>query len=213
MAYWLFSQTKSTGSFQMLARFKPFVKGAVVDRAIAEERHADAAGLEQLEAIAGAGRLQDAGTDDAAGPHHADFRREQMHAAAAPVRTAGRTAVQLRDELLGGHSLGQRMPMSAMGAEDGVVVFQVGTNADGNGFLTDIRVASAVDQPALMRAGQVLLTAADQQHLPIEGVELFFVQRNGSHRINTHGELHPILYIPTADRRGGIRMNDTIEPP
>ena len=93
MANWLFSQTNSTGSFQMLARFKPFVEGAVVDRAVAEERHGHAVGLEQLEAVARSGGLQDARPDDAAGPHHADFRREQVHAAAAPVRAAGLAAI------------------------------------------------------------------------------------------------------------------------
>src|SRR5579859_5087510 len=46
-----------------------FVKGAIAYRAIAEEGHADAAGLEQLEGVAGASGLQDVGADDAGGAH------------------------------------------------------------------------------------------------------------------------------------------------
>ena len=38
VANWLFSQTNSTGSFQMPARFSAFVESAVVDGAVAEER-------------------------------------------------------------------------------------------------------------------------------------------------------------------------------
>ena len=59
------------------------VEGAVADRSVAEESHTDAVGLEQLEGIAGARSLQDAGTDDSAGAHHADFGRKEVHAAAA----------------------------------------------------------------------------------------------------------------------------------
>ena len=69
------------------------MKGAVVDRAVAEESHADPPVLEQLEAVAGAGSLKNARADDAACAHQSYFRGEQMHAAAAAVRTAGFPAV------------------------------------------------------------------------------------------------------------------------
>ena len=98
MANWLFSQTNSTGSFQMLGHVQPFVEGAVVDGPVAEEGDGHAVGLQELEAVAGPGRLEDARPDDAAGAHQADFGREQVHAAAAaaasspsPGRTARRT--------------------------------------------------------------------------------------------------------------------------
>ena len=121
VANWLFSQTNSTGSFQMRGQVQPFVERAVVDRPVAEERDRDAVRLQQLEAVARPGRLQDARADDAARAHHADFRREQVHAAAAAARAAGRPAEQLGDQLARRHALGQRVAVPAVRAEDDVV--------------------------------------------------------------------------------------------
>ena len=95
VANWLFSQTNSTGSFQMLARFSPSWKAPLLTAPSPKNATATLLGLEQLEAVARPGRLQDARPDDAAGAHQADFRGEQVHAAAAAVRAAaspGRTA-------------------------------------------------------------------------------------------------------------------------
>jgi len=61
------------------------VECAVIDRAIAEKGHADAIRIQQLEGVARPGRLQDAGADDAAGSHHADFGFKEVHTAAAPA--------------------------------------------------------------------------------------------------------------------------------
>ena len=102
------------------------MKGAVVDGPVAEERDGDVIGLQQLEAVAGAGGLQDARADDAAGAHHADFRGEQVHAAAAPLRAAGRPAEQLGDQLAGRDALGEGMAVTAVRAEDDVVCAQDG---------------------------------------------------------------------------------------
>ena len=93
-----------------------------------------------------------------------DFRGEQVHAAAAPVRAAGRAAEQLGDQLARRHALGQGVAVPAVRAEDDVVGPQMGTDAGGDRFLADVGVAGAVDQAALMRAGQLLLAAADQNH-------------------------------------------------
>ncbi len=71
---------------------QPFVEGAVVHGAVAEEGHGHAVGFEELEAVAGAGGLEDARADDPAGAHQADLGGEQVHAAAAAVRAAGGAA-------------------------------------------------------------------------------------------------------------------------
>ena len=97
------------------------MEGAVVDGPVAEEGHGHAVGLQQLEAVAGAGGLEDARADDAAGAHHADFGGEQVHAAAAAVRAAGLPAVQLGDQLPRRHALGQGVAVAAVRAEDHVV--------------------------------------------------------------------------------------------
>ena len=71
------------------------MKGTVVDGAVAEESDPDMPVLEQLEAVAGAGGLENARPDDAAGAHQSYFRSEQVHAAAAAMRAAALTPVQL----------------------------------------------------------------------------------------------------------------------
>ncbi len=65
------------------------MKGTVVDGAVAEEGHGDVIASLQLETVARAGRLENARADDAAGAHHAGFGSEEVHAAAAPLGTAG----------------------------------------------------------------------------------------------------------------------------
>ena len=147
---------------------------AVVHRAIAKERHGNLARLEQLEAVARPGRLQDARPHDAAGAHEPDFRREEMHAAAASPRATGVAAEELGDEFHRRQALGQRVAVSAMRAEDDVVCAQMRTDADGDGFLPDVGVASPVDQPALMAARQLLLALPDELHGAIPRKHLLF---------------------------------------
>ncbi len=96
---------------------QPFVEGPVVDRPVAEEGDGDALRLQELEAVAGPRRLEDARPDDAARAHQADFGREKVHTAAAAVGAAGLAAVQLGDQLPRRHALGQRVAVAAVGAE------------------------------------------------------------------------------------------------
>ena len=99
-----------------------FVKGAVPHGAVAEEGDTDAAVPQQLGTVTGAGGLQDAGTYDAAGPHEADFRCEEMHAPAAAMGNASLPTVQFRDERDGGDPFGQRVAVAPVGAEDRVIL-------------------------------------------------------------------------------------------
>ena len=82
MANSLFSQTNRTGSFQMPAMFSPSWKAPLLTAPSPKKATATRSDFEQLEAVAGAGGLEDARADDAAGAHHADFGREEVHAAA-----------------------------------------------------------------------------------------------------------------------------------
>ena len=83
-----------------------FVKRAVVDGAIAEKRHRHARRLHQLEAVARARRLQNAGPHDAAGAHQADLRGKQVHTAAAAARASGFAAKEFGDQLHRRQTLG-----------------------------------------------------------------------------------------------------------
>ena len=160
--------------FPNARQVEALVKGAVVDRAITKKRHGNPIALQQFETVARAGRLQNARADDAAGAHHSNFGREQMHAAAPAPRTPRGPAIQLREELLRFQSLGQRVAVAAMRAENHVGFAQFGTDARGNRLLADIGMASPMNQPALMRFGEPLFTEPDQKHLPVKSDQIRF---------------------------------------
>jgi hypothetical protein len=97
------------------------VESAVVDGPIAKKGDGDVLLLQQFERVAGAGGLQNTGTDDAAGAHHADFGGKDVHAAPSPARNPGRPAQEFRHQLTRWDAFGQRMAVAAVGAEDGIV--------------------------------------------------------------------------------------------
>ncbi len=145
-----------------------FVERAVVDRAVTKKCHGNATRFHQLRTVAAAARLQNTWTDDAAGPHHADLRREQVHRAAASPRASGCATEQFSHQFSWRHPLGQRMPMPTMRAEDRIVVCEMRTNSRRNSFLANIGVARAEDQPALMAAREFLFRLSDDLHRPIK---------------------------------------------
>src|SRR5438876_763257 len=71
---------------------------------------------------------------------------------------------------------GQRMAVTTMGAEDNVVGSQMGAHANGDGFLADVGMARAVNQTALVRAGQLLLSPPDEEHAAIKREKRFLAQ-------------------------------------
>ena len=146
------------------------MEGGIIDGAVAKEsdRHGPVAA--QFGRIPRPAGLEDAGADDAAGPHHPDLGGEQVHRAPPAARAAGRPAEQLGTEVGRRHPLGEGMAMAAVGAEDGVAVGEVPADAGGHRLLPDIRVAGAMDEPARVAAGELLFGEADDEHRP-EAVE------------------------------------------
>ena len=130
-----------------------FVEGPVVHGTIAEEGHANRAVLQDLGTVPAPAGLQDAWADDAAGSHHADFGREQVHTAAPATGTTHRLAEQFRDQFLRRHPLGQGVAVAAMRTEDRVLGGEVCAHPGGNRFLPDVGVTRPVDQTALMTTG------------------------------------------------------------
>jgi hypothetical protein len=59
--------------------------------------------------------------------------------------------------------------VSPVRAEDNVVLPQMRADAGRDGFLTDVGVTRAVDEPALMATRQLLLRLADELHRAVEG--------------------------------------------
>ena len=129
-------------------------------------------GAEQLEAVAGARALQDAGTDDAAGAHQADFGGEEVHAAAAPLGAAGRLAEELSRHRARADPFRQGVTVPAMGAEDDIVLAQVGADAGRDRFFPDISVAGTGHQSHLVGAGELLFGPANQNHHAVKRQQL-----------------------------------------
>ncbi len=144
------------------------MESAIVHRAISEERHRHPVSLQQLETVTGPCGLQDARPDYAAGAHHPNFGREQVHAAPAAGRATGLAAIELGEQLARLQSFGQRVAMPAVGAKNHILPPQMGTDADRDRFLSDIRVTGALNEAALMRFRQLLFTQANRLHLAVE---------------------------------------------
>ena len=104
------------------------------------------------------------------------FGSEQVHAAAAALRTAGRAAEQLGEQLAGRHALGEGVPVPAMRAEDDVVAAQVGTDPGGDRLLPDVRMAGPMDQAALMARASCSSQRLIRDHASIKRQELVIAQ-------------------------------------
>jgi len=57
------------------------------------------------------------------------------------------------------------MPMPAMRAENDVTLAQMRAHTDSDGLFANVRVASAVDETALVRPGKLLFALADELHV------------------------------------------------
>jgi len=140
----------------------------VVDRSVAEEGDRDPVGAGQLEAVAAADGLEDAGADDATGAHHPDLGGEQVHAAAPALGRPGLATEQLGDQQVRGESLGEGVAVTPVRAEDDIVGFEMSTHPAGDCLFADIRVTGPVNQPALMTPRQFFLALTDQLHCSIQ---------------------------------------------
>jgi hypothetical protein len=62
--------------------------------------------------------------------------------------------------------------MSPVRAENRIVRAEMGADADGNGFLSDVGVTGTVNQATLMRPDQLLFASANEQHTAIQQEQL-----------------------------------------
>ena len=88
------------------------------------------------------------------------------------LRAAGRATEKLGNHFVRADSLCQGMPVPAVRAENGIIGAQVRAHAGGNRLFPDIGVAGAVNQTHLVRTGQLLLSVAYNEQLPVEREEL-----------------------------------------
>ncbi len=146
-----------------------FVERAVVDSAVSKKRRGHHAVPKDLRAVAAAAGLQQARTDDAAGPHHADLGGEEVHAAAASARTTGLASEQFGHQFARRHPFREGVPMSSMRGKDRVALGQMSTHARRDRFLSHVGVARSVDEPALVTPREFLFGLADDLHGSVKG--------------------------------------------
>ncbi len=145
-----------------------FVERPVVDGSVAEERNRDIVLLQNPKAVPTTACLQDARPDDAAGSHHPDLGREQMHAAAATLRHSGLSSEQFGNQGFRFQPLAQRVSVPAMRAEDNVVIAQMSTHTRRDGFLANVGMAGSKNEPARVIAGELLFRLANDLHPAIQ---------------------------------------------
>jgi hypothetical protein len=140
------------------------MEGSVVHCTIAEKSHGYLPGTHQFRTVTATAGLQDARADDAAGSHHADLGREQMHTTSATTRTTCGASKKLCHQFPGGHAFRECMTVPAVRTKNWVIVFQLRTDSCRNRFLSNIGMAGTVNQAALMAPRKFLFGKSNQQH-------------------------------------------------
>ena len=150
------------------------VHGALVDGAIAHERHGRAFVALIFYAVSEAHSEGDLAADDAVAAPVIALGRKEMHRAAFAFGATGDFAVELGHEGLGVHADGDGVTVVAVGGDDVVMFAHERTATDGDGLLAVIKMEEAADVgPAggvLAGVGAVaaLFEAADAHHLAEE---------------------------------------------
>jgi hypothetical protein len=119
-----------------------------------------------------AGRERKLTTDDAPAAVVAAVGVEQVHRAAAPVRTAVAAAEQLGHDRLGRCAAGQREAVGAVAGDEQVVVLHRVDDADAGRLLARGEVAVAADAGGLVLTLGLRLEHADEQHLLVHGEQV-----------------------------------------
>ena len=140
---------------------------ALVDRAVAEVGHADAAVLAVLVRERDAGAERHAGADDAVAAIEVLVAGEHVHRAALALGVAGDAAGELGHHAARVHAGDQHVAVVAIGGDHRIAVAERVLHADRDRFLADVEVAEAADQAHAVELARLLLEAPDQQHLAI----------------------------------------------
>ena len=188
IANWLFSQTKTTGSFQIAARFIDSWRMPWFSAPSPKKQTDDPAVPEQLRREPGARRDPHAAADDAVGAEDALLDVGDVHAAALAAGVAGLLPQQLGHHHAHVAALGDAVAVAAMGAGDRVVLAEGGADADGDRLLADVGVGGAAHDAFAVQLVRPVLEGANLGHAP-EHLEHLFA-READH---LGGDSHAIL--------------------
>jgi hypothetical protein len=157
----LFSQTNTTGSFQI-------AEGADVGRAVAEETHRYVLVAPVLRAPRRATGDRQMRTDDRVGTHDAVLHGGQVHRTALAAHQPVIARHQLPEHLLKGDAARERMGMAAVGAEAQVAGLHRHRATRRDRLLPEGQVARTLDQILQKQVVRPLFGLADQNLRAVE---------------------------------------------
>ena len=112
-----------------------------------------------------AGAERDLRADDAVAAVEFLLPAEHVHGAALALGIAAAASGQLGHHALGVHAAGQHVAVVAVAGDDLIALLERHLHADDDGFLADIEMAEAADQPHAVELAGLFLEAPDQQHV------------------------------------------------
>ena len=144
-----------------------FVEGTVGHRAVAEERHYDAAISSQLCRRRCTDRDRQAGSHDPVGAEDADRRVHDVHRPAAPAVRSLVLAHELGEHPEHVQTLREAVAVAAMGGRDHIVRRRGASRAHGRRLLPDREVHEARYLAVAVQGSHALLEPADHEHPPM----------------------------------------------
>ena len=153
------------------------VKGAVVHRAVSEERHHHVALSAHLGADSGPHRGGQTAADNAVGAEQADGGIKQVHAPAPSAAAAGGLAIEFGHEVPGRQSLRQGMSVPAVSAGNPVLFAQAGAHSHCGRLLAHVQMNEAGHPAGLIVLLRCQLELPEQNHLLVQPQALRLVRK------------------------------------
>ena len=144
------------------------IPDALVDGAIAEERHADTPFALALGSEGTAGGDANSPAHDAIRTQDAKRDIRDMHFAAFPAAVAGDSAHNFCHHRFHPPAFGDDMTMAAVGTGDGVIQAQGCTHTHRRGFLSIRQVGQTGHQAPAINVKNGLLEGPDGEHLAVD---------------------------------------------
>ena len=146
---------------------------ALVGAAVSEEGENNAVRAPELGRERGTRADGHAGRHDAVGAQHVEVERGDVHGAAETAAVAVLAPHQLGHHEVEAGALGDAVAVTAVIADDGIVLRQLRAGAGGDRLLADVAVGRALDLPRVEELHRLLVEAADPDHDLVERLERF----------------------------------------
>ena len=137
-----------------------------IDAAVADEVHDDTILFQKADRLGRPDRDRATVCDNAVRTEHTDREVGDMHRPALAIAGAAHTSEQFEHHRARICTLRDGMTVTTMIAGQQIVVAQIRTDANRNGFLADVLMHRAAHLAGVKRLARRLLEGADHQHLP-----------------------------------------------